>query len=667
MKRLIRMLISMMFLKNSRSKQSLAIIGFLLFILGTVMLPGKMARADELSAQGQEAFSRGMAAAQQQDYKLALKYFQDAEQSDPDAPQIWFNLGLASSKLPGYELRALAWFQAYLLKVPDAPNADAIRKQIGAIEVAFESKMGKILDQFEPLIVSNQHIYAGFRMAYARSHLGDFEGGLRVLRAVTGEKNWDDASEKYKYAARSGEESRGSDDLTGKERIELLRDFGLNGMQLLHVSSDTQLSDYLQQLKNAKDPEDALLKVIITINELSIIYRAINGTCDPGRHPDRFWVKVCYHTYLLRGHVYKELNDYTKAIEYYNKAIALDPKNQYAYSIRGHAHEELKDYTKTIEDYNKAIELAPNDTGNLMDRGKVYYELKNYSRAIEDFSKATELEGGIGKTGWSASAYYNRGIVYSNLNDNPKAIEDFVRAIELFPQYPDAYYRMGNAHFELKNYARAIEDYSKAIEFDPNNELGVRDLALIKKAFSTKKAEPAKPESSGSSKMKKAKPIGNAYGYKEDYPGAISVGAGSYAINFVLPDLDDKKISLKDYKGKVVILYFFATWCEPCEDEVVTMQALYNGIKGQPLEIVAVNVDSEGPEAVKEYVKKYGLAFTILHDREGKVKETYKTTAVPETFIIDQNGVVAEKVWGPRNWLQLDSVKAIIDLINEGP
>lgn len=97
------------------------------------------------------------------------------------------------------------------------------------------------------------------------------------------------------------------------------------------------------------------------------------------------------------------------------------------------------------------------------------------------------------------------------------------------------------------------------------------------------------------------------------------------------------------------------------------MQTLYNGAKGEPFEIVAVSIDSEGPEAVKEYAKKYGLAFTILHDREGKVKEIYKTTGVPEAFIINQNGVVAEKVWGPRNWLQLGSVKTIIDLINDGP
>ncbi|MDP2688715.1 MAG: TlpA disulfide reductase family protein, partial [Deltaproteobacteria bacterium] len=124
---------------------------------------------------------------------------------------------------------------------------------------------------------------------------------------------------------------------------------------------------------------------------------------------------------------------------------------------------------------------------------------------------------------------------------------------------------------------------------------------------------------------------------------------------------------LGDYRGKVIFLNFWATWCKPCEEEMPSMQALYEGLSGRDFEILAVSVDSEGPETVRKYAKKYGLGFQILHDRKGKVKETYKTTGVPETFIIDQNGIIAEKVWGPRDWTLTSSIGTILDLLKDGP
>ena len=154
------------------------------------------------------------------------------------------------------------------------------------------------------------------------------------------------------------------------------------------------------------------------------------------------------------------------------------------------------------------------------------------------------------------------------------------------------------------------------------------------------------------------------FGQKRKFEPVV---AGSESIDFTLPDLSGKMKSLKDYRGKVVFLNFWATWCKPCEEEMPSMQALYQGFAGQPFEIVAVSVDKDGPEVVSSYAKKYGLTFTILHDRKGGVKETYKTTGVPETFIIDQNGVIAEKVWGPRDWSDPVSYRMILDLLRNGP
>ncbi|MBI5885035.1 MAG: TlpA family protein disulfide reductase [Deltaproteobacteria bacterium] len=145
------------------------------------------------------------------------------------------------------------------------------------------------------------------------------------------------------------------------------------------------------------------------------------------------------------------------------------------------------------------------------------------------------------------------------------------------------------------------------------------------------------------------------------------VNAGLAPIDFTLPGLDGRQVSLKDFRGKVIFLNFWATTCKPCEEEMPSMQKLYDALKGRPFEIVAVSIDTGDISVVREFAKKYGLTFTILHDRSGAIKEAYKTTGVPETFIIDQNFVIAEKVWGARDWSQRSSVDMILGLLQYGP
>lgn len=147
---------------------------------------------------------------------------------------------------------------------------------------------------------------------------------------------------------------------------------------------------------------------------------------------------------------------------------------------------------------------------------------------------------------------------------------------------------------------------------------------------------------------------------------------GKAAPDFTLPQIGSvrgKMVKLSDYKGKVVFVNFWATWCKPCEEEIPSMQVMYEALnKRYPdFELLAVSIDTEDPDKVESFAKKYGVQFPILHDRKGKVKEIYKTTGVPETFIIDQNGVIAEKVLGPMNWSKQDSVRTIVELLTNGP
>src|SRR5579871_384155 len=124
-----------------------------LVVLAVALMIGPRVRAENgnLNAASQAAMERAIAAARQQDYKLAYRYFLEAQKADPDAPQVWFNLGLAASRIPGYEFRAIAWFKAYLLANPSAENAAAINSQVAQLEVALESRLTKVVDAIEPI------------------------------------------------------------------------------------------------------------------------------------------------------------------------------------------------------------------------------------------------------------------------------------------------------------------------------------------------------------------------------------------------------------------------------------------------------------------------------------------------------------------------------------
>ncbi len=145
------------------------------------------------------------------------------------------------------------------------------------------------------------------------------------------------------------------------------------------------------------------------------------------------------------------------------------------------------------------------------------------------------------------------------------------------------------------------------------------------------------------------------------------VVANTEMIDFELPDLAGNTHKLSDFKGKVIFLNFWATWCKPCEEEMPSMQVLSDNLSSFPFVIVAVSIDNDSPENVEKFVKKYGLTFPVLHDRRGKVKEIFKTTGVPETFIIDHNGVIAEKVMGPRDWSEPSATRLLMELVQFGP
>jgi peroxiredoxin len=153
--------------------------------------------------------------------------------------------------------------------------------------------------------------------------------------------------------------------------------------------------------------------------------------------------------------------------------------------------------------------------------------------------------------------------------------------------------------------------------------------------------------------------------YSMNLTGQARLGKGAKAPDFALPGLDGEMVRLADQKGKVVFLNIWATWCPPCVEEMPSMEKLYQQLKGEDFKILAVSLDENGAEAVLPFMKKHKLNFTALLDAKGTMKYKYQTTGVPETFIIDRNGIIVEKVIGPRDWATPEAIGFFRNLLQE--
>ncbi len=121
------------------------------------------------------------------------------------------------------------------------------------------------------------------------------------------------------------------------------------------------------------------------------------------------------------------------------------------------------------------------------------------------------------------------------------------------------------------------------------------------------------------------------------------------AIAFNAEKLDGKKVTLRDFRGKVVFLNFWATWCAPCREEMPAMEELYQAFKDKGLVVVAVNV-KESQKAAAAFSTELKLTYPILLDPTGEVSVLYGAWALPLTYLIDREGVIVARAFGPRAW-----------------
>ena len=156
-----------------------------------------------------------------------------------------------------------------------------------------------------------------------------------------------------------------------------------------------------------------------------------------------------------------------------------------------------------------------------------------------------------------------------------------------------------------------------------------------------------------------------SYQLKDELVG-VDVGAAAPSFSGATLDIPAKAKSLADYKGKVMLLNVWATWCGPCRTEMPSIEALHKALGPKGLHVVAVSIDDPGKAAeIRKFAKDFGLTFEILHDSTQAIQAAYQTTGVPETFIIAADGTIRKKVIAATDWNSAPNRALITQLLKD--
>jgi peroxiredoxin len=135
---------------------------------------------------------------------------------------------------------------------------------------------------------------------------------------------------------------------------------------------------------------------------------------------------------------------------------------------------------------------------------------------------------------------------------------------------------------------------------------------------------------------------------------------GNVAADFTLPDMNGKNVRLSDYRGKVVLLEFWATWCPPCRASIPGIEKLFKAYKDKGLVILAVSLDEGGWDSVKSFISSNGMTYTVLKGNDD-VSASYQVRTIPMMLIVDKDGRISKRYLGFGNEEDLEKdIKTIL-------
>jgi peroxiredoxin len=142
---------------------------------------------------------------------------------------------------------------------------------------------------------------------------------------------------------------------------------------------------------------------------------------------------------------------------------------------------------------------------------------------------------------------------------------------------------------------------------------------------------------------------------------ARPVAIGDSAPNFSVPALPSGSLDLKDYRGQVVVVNLWATWCPPCVDETPSLEDFAEKTRKHGVVVLGISVD-EDQKALQDFIQKNHISYPIGRDPDRSLSARFGTYQFPETYILDRRGLVAEKVVGPTDWDDPRMEKFVLDL-----
>jgi len=147
------------------------------------------------------------------------------------------------------------------------------------------------------------------------------------------------------------------------------------------------------------------------------------------------------------------------------------------------------------------------------------------------------------------------------------------------------------------------------------------------------------------------------------------IGVGRLAPDFSAVDVNTgaTKSLLADYRGHVTLVNVWATWCEPCKKEIPALDSLYRVMGPRGLKIAAISIDKGDPAPVKKFMDDFGVTFDVLHDPAGTIQQTYQSTGVPESFLLDREGRIVRIVYADHPWASPSNQAIIADLLDRDP
>ena len=146
----------------------------------------------------------------------------------------------------------------------------------------------------------------------------------------------------------------------------------------------------------------------------------------------------------------------------------------------------------------------------------------------------------------------------------------------------------------------------------------------------------------------------------------VEIGKRAPDYHMVRLGTDDSVSIHQEAKGQVTLVNIWATWCIPCRAEMPAIEKLYQTLGPRGLKVLAISIDEGDPRDVEQFVQELKLTFPILHDKSGDIQRVYQTTGVPESFLLDRNGIIVRKVIGEHPWGSVSNQRIVAALLGGG-